>query len=44
MLESGKTEKEKDLAEAAKTQLSLGAPDFPVVHQAGSGEVAALGK
>jgi hypothetical protein len=27
VLESGKTEKEKDLAEAAKTQQSLGAPD-----------------
>jgi hypothetical protein len=27
VLESGKTKKEKDLAEAAKTQHSLGAPD-----------------
>jgi hypothetical protein len=35
VLESGKTEKEKDLAEAAKTQHSLGAPDCPVVHQTG---------
>jgi hypothetical protein len=34
VLESGKTEKEKDLAEAAKTQHSLGAPDCPV-RQAG---------
>jgi hypothetical protein len=33
VLESGKTEKEKDLAEAAKTQHSLGAPDCPVVHR-----------
>jgi hypothetical protein len=30
VLESGKSEKEKDLAEAAKTQHSLGAPDCPV--------------
>jgi hypothetical protein len=28
-----KIEKEKDLAEAAKTQRSLGAPDCPVVHR-----------
>jgi hypothetical protein len=35
---------EKEWLEAAKSLLSLGAPDFPVVHQAGSGEVAALGK
>jgi hypothetical protein len=35
VLESGKIEKEKDLAEAAKTQRSLGAPDCPAVHQAG---------
>jgi hypothetical protein len=33
VLESGKIEKEKDLAEAAKTQHSLGAPDCPVVHR-----------
>jgi hypothetical protein len=33
---------EKDLARAAKTLLSLGAPDCPV-RQAGSGEKAALG-
>jgi hypothetical protein len=37
VLESRKTEKEKDLAEAAKTQLSLGAPDCPVVHRTVSG-------
>jgi hypothetical protein len=37
VLESGKTEKEKDLAEAAKTQHSLGAPDCPVVHRTVSG-------
>jgi hypothetical protein len=37
VLESGKTEKEKDLAEAAKTQHSLGAPDCPVVHRIVSG-------
>jgi hypothetical protein len=34
VLESGKTEKEKDLAGAAKTQHSLGALDCPV-RQAG---------
>jgi hypothetical protein len=33
VLESEKIEKEKDLAEAAKTHRSLGAPDCPVVHQ-----------
>jgi hypothetical protein len=37
VLESGKTKKEKDLAEAAKTQHSLGAPDYPVVHRTVSG-------
>jgi hypothetical protein len=37
VLESRKTEKEKDLAEAAKTQYSLGAPDCPVVHLTVSG-------
>jgi hypothetical protein len=37
VLESGKIEKEKDLAEAAKTQHSLGAPDCPVVHRTVSG-------
>jgi hypothetical protein len=37
VLESEKIEKEKDLAEAAKTQRSLGAPDCPVVHQTVSG-------
>jgi hypothetical protein len=37
VLESGKTEKEKDLAEAAKTQHSLDAPDCPVVHRRVSG-------
>jgi hypothetical protein len=40
VLESGKTEKEKDLAEAAKTQHSLGAPDCPVVALV---KLAALG-
>jgi hypothetical protein len=34
---------ENALARTAKTLLSLGAPDCPVVHQAGSSEVAALG-
>ena len=37
MLESQKIEREKDLAEAAKTQRSLGALDCPVVHQTVSG-------
>jgi hypothetical protein len=37
VLESGKTEKEKDLAEAAKTQRGLDAPDCPVVHRTVSG-------
>jgi hypothetical protein len=42
VLESEKRQMEKDLARAAKTLLSLGAPDCPV-RQAGSGEKAALG-
>jgi hypothetical protein len=42
VLESGKTEKEKDLAEAAKTQQSGCTGQCPVRH-AGSGEKAALG-
>jgi hypothetical protein len=33
VLESEKRQKENDLAEAAKTLLSLGAPDCPVVHR-----------
>ena len=33
MLESEKIQKEKDLAGAAKTLRSLGAPDCPVVHR-----------
>jgi hypothetical protein len=33
VLESEKIEKEKDLAEVAKTQRSLGAPDCPVAHR-----------
>jgi hypothetical protein len=37
VLESEKTEKEKDLTEAAKTLCSLGAPDCPVVHRTVSG-------
>jgi hypothetical protein len=37
VLESGKTEKEKDLAKTAKTQHSLGALDCPVVHRTVSG-------
>jgi hypothetical protein len=37
VLESEKIEKEKDLAEASKTQRSLGAPDYPVVHRTVSG-------
>jgi hypothetical protein len=37
VLESEKIEKEKDLAEAAKTQCSLGAPDCPVGHRTVSG-------
>jgi hypothetical protein len=37
VLESRKTEKEKDLAEVAKTQHNLGAPDCPVVHRTVSG-------
>jgi hypothetical protein len=39
VLESEKIEKENELAEAAKTQRSLGAPDCPVVA---SGQLAAL--
>jgi hypothetical protein len=35
VLESEKIQKEKDLAEAAKTQRSLGAPDCPVVPTVG---------
>jgi hypothetical protein len=37
VLESEKIQKEKDLAGAAKTQRSLGAPDCPVVHRTVSG-------
>ena len=37
MLESEKTQKEKDLAGTAKTLRSLGAPDCPVVHWTVSG-------
>jgi hypothetical protein len=37
VLESKKTQKEKDLARAAKTLRSLGAPDCPVVHRTVSG-------
>jgi hypothetical protein len=37
VLESEKTQKEKDLAGAAKTLRSLGAPDCPVVHRTVSG-------
>jgi hypothetical protein len=37
VLESEKRQKEKDLAEAAKTLHSLGAPDCPVVHWTVSG-------
>jgi hypothetical protein len=37
VLESEKTQKEKDLAGAAKTLRSLGAPDCPMVHQTVSG-------
>jgi hypothetical protein len=37
VLESEKTQKEKDLAGAAKTLCSLGAPDYPVVHRTVSG-------
>jgi hypothetical protein len=33
VLESEKTQKEKDLAATAKTLCSLGAPDCPVVHR-----------
>jgi hypothetical protein len=33
VLESEKIQKEKDLAGAAKTLRSLGAPDCPVVHR-----------
>ena len=33
MLESEEIQKENDLARAAKTQRSLGAPDCPVVHR-----------
>jgi hypothetical protein len=35
VLESEKIQKKKDLARAAKTLRSLGAPDCPVVRQAG---------
>jgi hypothetical protein len=37
VLESDKRQKENDLAEAANTLLSLGAPDCPVVHRTVSG-------
>jgi hypothetical protein len=37
VLESEKRQKENDLAEAAKTLRSLGAPDCPVVHRIVSG-------
>jgi hypothetical protein len=37
VLESEKIQKEKDLADAAKTLCSLGAPDCPVVHRTVSG-------
>jgi hypothetical protein len=37
LLESEKIQKEKDLAGAAKTLHSLGAPDCPVVHRTVSG-------
>jgi hypothetical protein len=37
VLESEKRQKENDLAEAAKTLRSLGAPDCPVVHRTVSG-------
>jgi hypothetical protein len=37
VLESEKRQKEKDLAGAAKTLCSLGAPDCPVVHRTVSG-------
>jgi hypothetical protein len=37
VLESEKRQKEKDLAGAAKTLRSLGAPDCPVVHRTVSG-------
>jgi hypothetical protein len=37
VLESEKRQKENDLAEAAKTLLSLGAPDCPVMHWTVSG-------
>jgi hypothetical protein len=37
VLESEKRQKEKDLAEIAKTLRSLGAPDCPVVHRTVSG-------
>jgi hypothetical protein len=39
VLESEKIEKENELAEASKTQRSLGAPDCPVVA---SSQLAAL--
>jgi hypothetical protein len=42
VLESEKRQKENVLAEAAKTLLSLGAPDC-TVRQAGAGQLAALG-
>jgi hypothetical protein len=42
VLESEKTEKEKDLAEAAKTQRNLGAPDSVRCARLDSGQQAAL--
>jgi hypothetical protein len=38
VLESEKTQKEKDLAGAVKTLRSLSAPDCPVVHRTVSGD------
>jgi hypothetical protein len=43
VLELEKIEKGKDLAEAAKTQRSLGAPDSVRCAMLASGQLAALG-
>jgi hypothetical protein len=43
VLETGEIVLKKSWLSTAKMQLSLGAPDCPVVHQAGIGELAALG-